>query len=80
MWHTDYDIYVVGLYSGIYVVTTNNGSHYWTVDLNRRIAGDTPTSLGSFDTSGYAANTNVTDFIAVGAVVARGRTRSSGSP
>lgn len=40
-------------FQGVYVVTTNNGSNYWTVSLHK---SDT-TQITSFDTSALSADT-----------------------
>lgn len=43
------------LYCSVFVLTTNNGSNYWTVTLNIATTGGTITAQGSVDTSGITA-------------------------
>jgi hypothetical protein len=48
-----FDCTINSFHCALQVQTTNDGSHYWTATLYRR----DNTALGSFDTSGIAANT-----------------------
>jgi len=50
-----YNVYVERVIISTTVATTNNGSNYWTVTVNRRPSA---TALGSFNTSADTANTN----------------------
>lgn len=60
--HVGYDIYLDTLYFKHYVITTNNGSNYWSVTLRKVTTTTAPaagagTSLGSCNTSASSAGT-----------------------
>jgi hypothetical protein len=47
-------VQVLAFYATVFVVTTNNGTNFWTINLN----DSTGTTVASFNTSAIAANTS----------------------
>ena len=63
-------IYITSSISNTYVVTTNDGSHYWTLQLQYLPATGSAVAVGDpFNTSGDAANTNVRHAVTIGVVL-----------
>lgn len=60
------DIWMETWYSAMFVLTTNNGTNFWTVGLNRDSTNGTQTTFASFTTAADAANAWVTRATAVG--------------
>lgn len=52
---TAYDIYVTDILSSVIVFTTNNGTNYWSFNLFTVTSANAESSIGSHNTSGYAA-------------------------
>jgi hypothetical protein len=67
-WHTTYDLWLEAFYISTFVGTTNNGTNYWILTLRKRNAGGAATNITNRDTSGDAANTWVTNSVAIGAL------------
>lgn len=57
--HVDgtYGMYLYSLIASVYVGTTNSGSDYWTVTMNRVDSANSATSLGTFNTSADSPDT-----------------------
>jgi hypothetical protein len=70
-WGTLYDMYLLNWVQSWYVVTTNDGSKYWTLTLAE---GDTGTTISSFTTAAGSANTWTTVTTAVNAVFSNDKT------
>lgn len=64
LWNGDYSLYIEKIYAVTAVITTNNGTNYWTVALSR---GPSNTSLGSFTTAADTAGVNTAHTITVNA-------------
>ncbi len=65
------DIYLETVTVAVYVVTTNDGSHYWTITANKvDIATGSNTSLGGVNTSADTHDHLTPHVITVNAVVA----------
>jgi hypothetical protein len=80
LWAPTYDIYVLGAYFWYYVLTTNNGSNFWTHTVDFDSAN--PISKA---TSADAANTNFGVYVALNAALtapknARFYTTKTGTP
>jgi hypothetical protein len=60
-------VYVMSFWAGTYVVTTNNGSNYWTFGLT---ANPSSTALGSVSTAADSADTHTPHAATINAVVA----------
>jgi hypothetical protein len=56
VWTEDYDQYIVDFRATVYVLTTNTGSAYWTLNLNSLDGGAAATLLVSVNTSAISAN------------------------
>ncbi len=69
MWHTDFDLWVDSIHATTYVVATNNGSLFWTVQYSKNTNAAAQTSIGSFNTSADTQANYVTHKVAVGAAV-----------
>lgn len=66
-----FQVYVVAVRATTLVLTTNDGTKYWTVQFNTQKAPNTATNLGSsFNTSADTATSWTTHTVAVGATVA----------
>jgi len=72
IWHTEYDLWIVKLYTALYPATTNDGSKYWTLDLNKKTDIDGATSIAQVSTAAYTVNLWTTAATAVGAAVVQG--------
>lgn len=68
-WHTTHDLWLDTFYAVVRVSTTNNGSNYWTVALDKVDAANSPTTIASFDTTADSANTWITKSVAIGAAL-----------
>lgn len=66
------DVWIVRVDGWTFVTTTNNGSHYWTINHNKQVAAATNTSIASFTTASDTANTITAHNATVGASVAIG--------
>jgi hypothetical protein len=64
-----YDIAVGTFHSSTFVLTTNDGSHFWTCALSKTTAGNTPTSIGSFTTAADTASNWTARATAINATV-----------
>jgi len=51
------DLWLETFYSTIFVSGTNDGSNYWTIELKKYTAGNSPTTVASFNTSADSAST-----------------------
>ena len=56
-----YDIYVESISAQVFVITTNNGSNYWTINVRKvttstQAASAAGTLIGGFNTSAISAN------------------------
>jgi len=49
--HTDYSIYLTRAEFTVLVATTNNGTNYWTLTLNRQDSTNAQTAIGTTNTS-----------------------------
>jgi hypothetical protein len=67
-WHTNFSIWLDTLYSTTYVVTTNNGSNYHTVNLLKYTAANVSTTIVSFTTAADTVANWTTRATAIGAV------------
>jgi hypothetical protein len=65
-WFNDYDLWIETFYCFTYVVTTNSGVSYWTVDLKRGLAANV---IATFNTSADAANLHKGHKAAAGALL-----------
>lgn len=65
LWNGDYDVWVEAFLCATTVLTTNDGTKYWTVALRR---GPSATTLGSFNTSADAADTNTKHGVVIDAL------------
>ncbi len=65
------DIYVTTVECSTDIITTNDGTHYWTVTANKVSTANANTSLGSFTTAADTASTWSPHSIAVNAAVVR---------
>jgi len=63
------NIFVKDLSVTTFVLTTNNGTNFWTVTLEKITPGNTPSTIGSVDTSADAADTWVNHVDAINEVV-----------
>lgn len=55
-WSTTFDLWLVAWDASTYVATTNNGTNFWTLTLNKHAADDSATALDNFATSGDTVN------------------------
>lgn len=67
----DYDLWVEDFICDTHVLTTNDGSNFWTLVLNKVNAANSATAIATRATSADAASTWVNAAVAVDAVVDR---------
>jgi hypothetical protein len=66
LWNGVYDIWIETIYAATSVITTNNGSNYWTIQFRRQAS---TTNVGSsFTTAADTAGTNTRHTVTVGAL------------
>jgi hypothetical protein len=63
------DLYLLTFTTASYVVTTNDGSKYWTIVLQKTIAAGTQTAIVNRVTSGDTANNMVRAETAINALL-----------
>ena len=51
-----HDIYFVDVTASLFIDTTNDGSKFWTATINRLSSANTPTAIGSCNTSAISAS------------------------
>lgn len=68
----DYDMYLVDWHAAAYVVTTNNGTSYWTMVLTKT-DGASASDVASVNTSAHAADTWVKQKASINALVGTGQ-------
>lgn len=68
-WHTTYDIWLEDFYSTTLVVTTNDGTKFWTVTLDKRDAANAATTIVSYNTSADTPSQWTTRKTAIGALL-----------
>jgi hypothetical protein len=68
-WNGAFDIWLVSVYYWIYVSTTNDGSHYWTLDVQKNPGG---TSLGTGTTAALTVATHTGLTVAYGVALGTG--------
>lgn len=69
-WHTTYDVWLDAFYVTHFIITTNNGSNYWTVTLLKyQSDGGTSATVASRTTAADAASTVVTAEVAINALL-----------
>lgn len=64
-----YSVYLLSWYPLSQVLTTNNGSNYWTAELFKFNTAGSSTSLGTFNTSADTAGTAVQKTLAINAAL-----------
>ena len=65
-----FDLWLETLYSSTYVATTNDGTKFWTIALQKAVANDTKTGIVSFNTSADTVNQWTRRGTAIGALYA----------
>jgi hypothetical protein len=70
------DIWMETLYSGTFVLTTNDGSKYWTVTLQKNNAAGSPSTIVSFTTAADTASTWTPKATSIGALLTPGTYKS----
>lgn len=71
-WNTDHDLWVEKLYASTYVATTNNGTNFWTVALNKINSAFALTSMGNFTTAADTVATLTKHTATIGALLTPG--------
>jgi len=68
-WAADFDLWLVNFYLSTYVVTTNNGTNFWTVSVVKYQSDfSTSSTPATHNTSADAANTVIKSVTAIGAL------------
>jgi hypothetical protein len=75
-WAATYDLWLESLFTSIYVQTTNDGSHYWTITLNKEDSAGSQTSIVTLNTSAATVNTWTNANTAIGASYVAGSYRT----
>jgi hypothetical protein len=65
LWAAQYDVWMVDLITNSAVLTTNDGSHFWTIALTR---GPSGTALASYTTAADTLGVNVGHRVSIGAL------------
>lgn len=66
-WATTFDLWLDALYTTTYVATTNNGTNFWGLVIQKAAADDTKTTIASFNTSADTVNNWTQRRTAIGA-------------
>ncbi len=85
---TTYDLWMEKFTTTVLVLTTNDGSNYWTLDLIKTNAANAATSIVTFNTSGHTATNWTVTETAIGALLTPGTykqlqvdaTKTAGAP
>jgi hypothetical protein len=68
-WHTTFDLWLETFYATTFVSTTNSGSAYWNLTLQKANAADAKTTIVTFNTSTHTVNNWTTTETAIGALL-----------
>lgn len=74
VWSTDYDLYLESFYATTFVATTNSGSHFWNVAVNKTTAANVSTSIATFSTAADTVNNYTNHKVSIAAILGGGAT------
>lgn len=75
-WGSQYDLWLVDFYTMLRVITTNNGTNYWTAALRKATAAASFTTIVTPDTSAQSINDWVHTRTSIGALLNNGTTHT----